>query len=499
MTHQLIHEIHLYAKNPALTIVNRGFHAIFASCPPRYRAKYLLACWHEDYCYGFEPYPVRDPAPPHMPREQTDRRPRPELRWNSRFLPVLPTADFPHPLARSFQRSADHFVLDYCLRFPICDVRVLDAAEDLIRHRDEFGNIRLTTGLWRRQQDQRLYSFDQLASIGALEEERPGTNQRLIWTVPDHLSCNELPKRLFQGLALPTTGPTDDNSTLSMLDPMLVRHLKTFGPGPYPPPPKLMLLLSLFAQHVSTTAESTLSTLHLVNSFEGLPLVKAVFAQSLFLTNFLLALGAEPSRKSNLALYVAIRAGWIEGLRSMVERDETKIESWKSALDAIHLWFLEKEGFGGQRRVCNDDEPVEACTTQTSNTIPDESRATSNMGTSTSASSNSNKKRRRLLDRARLEEKMIFEAVRYEKWDVANWIQGKGIVPDIVTIRLVEAKLADGRGPPSASASAPSSASRPRSKPSSMPVSRGRDDNHRTKARPKPSASPSQGNLSSSF
>lgn len=473
---------------------------------------------------------MRDLAPPpHIPKAQTDKRPRPELTWQSRFLPVLPTAEFPHPLARSFQRSADHLVLDYCLRYPMCDLRVLDAAEDLLRHRDEFGNIRLTTGLWRRRQDGRLYSFDQLASIetrDATERTKKaredtlstgdevrdsGDDKPLIWTIPEHLSCSELPKRLFQGLSSSVMQPTknkearneSEETEAERLDPLLIKHLSIFGPGPYPPPSKLLLLLSLFTQHVSTTAESNLSTLQLVNSFEGLPLVKAVFAQSLFLTNFLLALGAEPSRKGNLALYVAIRAGWIEGLQSMVERDEAKIEAWKTALDAIHLWFYKEEynarfaaNFASESNgSSNLEAPSDTQAAPSSGMTPD-AGATS---TASKATNNNNKKRRRLLDRARLEEKMIFEAVRYEKWDVANWIQAKGIVPDLVTIRLVEAKLADGKGPPSSSSASTSAASassssssvpRPRNPSLSTPpsvVSHSRQRNEDTKPqRPRP-------------
>lgn len=458
---ELLFAVHLYAKNPSLTVVNKQIHSIFRSCPTSIKARYLLARWHEAYCYGYSAtaaqrrstqtaVPNRPPLPSLPLPDLLDNGALAELAWTSRFIPVLPANEFPYPLSNSSARSADHFILDYCLRYPMTDEHVLHATEELVMRSPEFGNIVAATGLWR-DTDGLLHPHEP-RKVGQ-DESNPESSD----VKPAHLRVTELPRRLFQSLKTNEGTKTSQDVVTAHaddIDPNLARYLRAFGNGcgPFPSCSSLMLLLSVAAQHVPTTTALPSASAPF-NSFEGLPLAKATFAKSPFMVQLLLALGAEPSKKGSLSLYIAIRNGWLEGLRQLVERDESKLIEWQAALEGIRAWFAQRETqhrrFGPsppsedvsssdtETRSMTDSPhklpvPVSMSRQNTASLLTDSSISTpTSIGTF---------KRRRLLDRAALDSKMLKEAVKRNCWPVANWLRSKGIAPDLRTIKLIEMK-----------------------------------------------------------
>lgn len=446
---ELLYTIHLYAKNPNFVVVNRRFHTIFSTCPISIKAEYLLARWYEAYCFGFHPsiksksandkaapLPIKSkktvPATPNS--DLLENGSLPELTWSSRFLPVLPAKDFPYPLSNSFQRSADHYILDFCLQYPLCNSEVLSAVEDIVLSGKEFGNIVLASGLWKDDKGQ-------LCTHQAFFEDEREHEE---YIQPSHLMINLLPKRIFQRLDIQNDGAQESRSCVldlgvgegsadfrrvgSTIDEELARHLRSFGSGARPNTSLLILFLNVISLHVPTSPSFISATVP-INGYEGLPLVKSVFAQSHFMIQLLLSLGAEPSRKEGLALYVAIRKGWLEGLEIMIERDEAKIAHWDAAIKGIRSWCHRREE---RRRHGNSKDDNDASHIQHQN------------GTAKEASLDEHpitlKKRRRLLDRAQPDSKMLKEAVKHNQWAIANYIRSKGVIPDLRTIKLIEMK-----------------------------------------------------------
>jgi len=452
---ELLYSIHLYAKNPAFTVLNRHFQDVFSSCPISIKSRYLLARWYEAYCFGFHPIQKSSTSKSaNQQQQQHQQRSNsslpsaptddlleggsiPELIWPSRLLPVLPTSDFTYPLINSFQRSADHFILDYCLRYPICNHEVLCIIEDRIIASSEFGNIIFVTGLWK-DENGHLCNYDTFY----------GEEKKRDYKKPLHLMVNEMPKRIFRKFVkspLAEGESEEANRSTSIedkqfsplplyhpfhhLDAHLVRHLQTFGSGPFPTTSSILLFLAIISLHVPTSP-TNLGATRPIHSYEGLPLAKSVFAQSRFMVQLLLCLGAEPSRKEDTALYVAIRSGWLEGLVMMVERDEAKIYKWEVALRGVRDWFARSE----EQRIGGKNTQIEEKELGVESEEDGEGRQSITVAP---------KKRRRLLDRARLDSKMLKEAVKYKRWPVVNWIRSKGVAPDLRTIKLIELKQGD--------------------------------------------------------
>lgn len=515
---ELLQSIHLYAKNPNFPATNRHLFSIFNASPVSVKARYLLARWHEAYCYGFQQSIKHGSSRKSSSTEITQRPPLPstpssdllangllpELSWPSRFIPVLPTNDFPYPMSNAFHRSADHFILDYCLRYRLCDVTVLHAVEDIVLHHKEFGNIAIATGLWRdhdgylhpheprRNMSQgtlsvstaaaRSETIDGSSIYSARDDEMESMDVHN--TLPTHLRVTEIPKRLFQSLKAGNVNkevaesdflPTNYREYVRNFDHDLAKHLSAFGGidgiGPFPSHASLLLLLSIAAMHVPTTTALPSASAPF-NSFEGLPLAKATFARSTFMVQLLLSLGAEPSRKASLSLYIAIRNGWLEGLIQLVERDEAKLIEWQSALDGIRDWFGKRES---DQRGLKWKSSIFYTLPQHSATESSESQSeTSQVSASIRTAMNGQPhrlpapvsnvnsgndlhqqegvslpttsfKRRRLLDRANLDSKMLKEAVKHNNWSIANWLRSKGIVPDLRTIKLIEMKQSSGQ------------------------------------------------------
>lgn len=444
---ELLYSIHLYAKNQSFTILNHHFRDIFKSCPISIKARYLLARWHEAYCYGFQPTGKQFKAKgitrsnhhilPSGPKDDLlEDGSLPELNWSSRFLPVLPTSDFTYPLSNSHQRSADHFILDYCLRYPICNHEVLSIVEDRILNGPEFGNIIFVTGLWRDSKGQ-LCTYD----IYCGHKRECGQGGDIEYKKPSHLIVNELPRRIFQNFE--TNEPKQSNKTaraesdhqsssstppipLNQLDPLLRLHLERLGGGPLPNLSSLLLFLEIVALHVPLSP-THLGALRLINSFDGYPLVKSTFYKSQFMLQMLLCLGADPARGEKKAMLVAIRSGWLEGLKIMVERDEGMIRKWEAVLMEVTIWFRKKE----ERRRGIIVQPE---ATETEVEEGDLGRESSRLD------SNPTQKRRRLLDRAKFDSAMLKEAVKRSHWPIVNFIRSKGVAPDLKTIKLIEAR-----------------------------------------------------------
>lgn len=494
---ELLQSIHLYAKNPSFPITNKYLLSTFSDSPVSVKARYLLARWHEAYYYGFQQtskhefsrsinsteVPHRPPLPTSPSSDLLANGFIPELNWSSRFIPVLPTNDFPYPMENAFHRSADHYILDYCLRYRICNVTVLHAVEDIVLSRSEFANISMATGLWRDEQGY-LHTHEPQC-IKDSEKDSTGIRN----AVPTHLRVTEIPKRLFQSLKVEQI--TDNQPApyhtfwdyAQNFDPDLMKHLASYigpdGNGPFPSHEALFLLLSIAALHTITNHSLPISSAPF-NSFEGLPLAKATFAKSTFMVQFLLCLGAEPSRKGNLALYIAIRNGWLDGLIQMVERDETKYIEWHAALHGIREWFWKREceqrGLKWTTSIFYNQNPDERLATKTNDlqsqsvsplpvridhlndeqSHPPSTSSPSNGEQQTSSTSDQRSfkvhttrtnsfKRRRLLDRANLDSKMLKEAVKHNNWSIANWIRSKGIAPDLRTIKIIEMKQSSGQ------------------------------------------------------
>ncbi|PWN33979.1 uncharacterized protein FA14DRAFT_67510 [Meira miltonrushii] len=513
---ELLQSIYLYAKNPNFPATNKHLFSTFSGSSVSFKAKYLLARWHEAYCYGFQPTVKQGSLRKSNSTEVNQRPPLPttpssdllangllpELSWPSRFIPVLPTNDFPYPMSNAFHRSADHFILDYCLRYRLCDVTVLHAVEEIILHQKEFGNIAIATGLWR-DHDGYLHPHEPRRNVSHVAARSDANDASSIYSarddemeamdvhnaLPAHLRITEIPKRLFQSLKagslskeVSDTNPLPFNfrEYVSDLDPDLAKHLSAFGGidgnGPFPSHASLLLLLSIAAMHVPTTTALPSASAPF-NSFEGLPLAKATFARSTFMVQLLLSLGAEPSRKASLSLYIAIRSGWLDGLIQLVERDEAKFIEWQSALDGIRDWFRKREN--DQRGLKWKSSIFHALPQQVPTDAREGHRESSQVSASISTAMNgqphrlpapvsnvnsaqeapsthqqdgilyvtptSSFKRRRLLDRANLDSKMLKEAVKHNNWSVANWLRSKGIVPDLRTIKLIEMKQSSGQ------------------------------------------------------
>jgi hypothetical protein len=433
---ELLYSIHLYAKNPAFTMINRQIHNIFSCCPTSIKARYLIARWHEAYCYGFLSTSSRDKetgtkkaAAVTTAGQQSDtpsgdllqNGSLPELSWSSRFLPVLPVAEWPYPLSQSTHRSSDHYILDTCLRYPICSQDVLRAVEDIVLASPDLGNIVMVTGLWRDEDNVGLCTYDVYQKRNAGQDEP-------VHIKPSHLMVNELPKRLFRGFNMKSLEDlAADQDQRCDFDPELVRLLGSFGAGPLPSSSSLLLLLEIISLHFAWSLNvDNITSCKAINSFEGLPLAKSTFQKSHFMVQLLLCLGADVSLSNNLSLLLAIRSGWLEGLQLMVERDQVKLEKSKRDVKEIRAWYQRESN---KRRGLHVDVTIKDDCAEQEFRLSEQPH-TDQIG----------KKRRRLADRVYLNTNILKEAVKHNQWPTANWIRSKGVVPDLRTIKLIELK-----------------------------------------------------------
>lgn len=431
---QIIHTILVYSRaGSSLNLCSRSLHALLRSAPNIVRARYLLASWHDEY----ELYP-------------TDNRLSPP-----KFISVLPKKkpDEPSPM----------YVLEYCLRFPLCNVVALGFVQDQVLKLPVFGNYRLahekvsmsSSLASSRLGKRRRSEGEEEGEWKALQEDRKPNDEGGLSEASaarrTFLPLSELPKRLFKNFDVQsTTYPVgQDISIEEDAYAPLRRHLLSFGPlADFPPLADLLLLLRILLLHPhSTDSPIRQHSTSAVNSHSGYPLTKAVFSKSTSFVALLLATGADVTAKGKLPLVVAGRSNWVEGLKLMVERDEEELTRRRKALDAITAWLLDQPtaarttnnflGEGG------DDHNGQSL----GNAEGSAPAALTNTTTTGKVPASSKTKRRRLSDRVPLEPRLLYEAVKAEAVQVTDYLMNqKGVAPDMKTIRALDRLSAKGRG-----------------------------------------------------
>ncbi|WFD27267.1 hypothetical protein MNAN1_002263 [Malassezia nana] len=142
----------------------------------------------------------------------------------------------------------------------------------------------------------------------------------------------------------------------------------------------------------------------------------SVHLQSLPLTCFLLAAGAKPTMKRDIALHIAAKRGDLHALRLMVERDDILEFQWRSRLRAIaeDLRALDHVRFHGPtKRKLQKALPALGA-------VP--------------------AKRRRLGDRCSLDISLCKSAISAKAWDIVAYLMHtKGLVPDLDTLCMMDA------------------------------------------------------------
>lgn len=318
-------------------------------------------------------------------------------------------------------------VLDYCARFRICDAKVLNKIESIVMERKEFGNIRAAIEFERRQ-------------IRETTQIQIKAKKSLI--------CIELPKRLFKGLPNsenqgPTTTKSQFKQSLNPEDPIpssLTSILSHFGPPPYPSYSSLLVMLSIlfrtseiFTSPLSSSdqflSSVSSSTHHPSNSHSGLPLTLSTFSKSTFLVSLLLSFNADPSTKGSLAIITAIKGGWLDGIRLMVERNCEKEKKWQEGKVMLKDWLEERERRWELGINLNDDLEVS-----------DDLGLDMATGKGSMENSSENKNKRiKLQDRISLHPGLLKEAVKQQQWEITQYfLKEKSVNPDQQIVRLLE-------------------------------------------------------------
>jgi len=201
----------------------------------------------------------------------------------------------------------------------------------------------------------------------------------------------------------PATKPiaTDLVQHIQELVPVSLQHI----PMRLPPLIQVEMLLRMILIHQASA-----------HSSQGYLLAMSVHLQSLPLICFLLAAGADPTMKRSIALHIAAKRGDLVGLRLMVERDDIVEFQWRSRLRAIveDLRALESVRLRGHLK----KGPKK--------TLP-------SLGATPA-------KRRRLADRCSLDSSLFKSAISAKAWDIVAYLMHtKGLVPDVDTLRMMDA------------------------------------------------------------
>ena len=147
-----------------------------------------------------------------------------------------------------------------------------------------------------------------------------------------------------------------------------------------------------------------------VDSFEGYALTRAVYAGHVPLIRFLLALGASPEMKDNLAVTVAIRKKNLSLVRMLIERDGPGAAAAEPTTSGLR-----------KRKRIQEDDGGEG----TSN------GASGSKGTHAPKSA----KRRKLGDRVTVNPAMLKVAVQCDARDIVEYfMKEKGCSPDMKTM-----------------------------------------------------------------
>lgn len=300
----------------------------------------------------------------------------------------LPTTFPPSGAAVSQRKAATSDILSFSARFGICTPHILAAVERKIIRSEKYGNICQLHGIF-------VYPADGVPAV-----------------VPIHIACHEVPKRLLRcahpyekehlEVYSPTTQPIAASLIrhLQELVPVSLQHI----PMRLPPLLHVEMLLRMILIHRASA-----------DSSQGYLLAMSVHLQSLPLTCFLLAAGADPTLKRSIALHIAAKRGDLSSLRLMVERDDIIEYQWRSRLRAIveDLRALENTRFYGNfERGPQKTLPALGATPV---------------------------KRRRLTDRCPLEPSLFKSAIGVKAWDIVAYLMHtKGLIPDVDTLRMID-------------------------------------------------------------
>ncbi|PWN53021.1 hypothetical protein IE53DRAFT_311015 [Violaceomyces palustris] len=293
------------------------------------------------------------------------------------FVPVLDKA-------KSNPHFANAEVLTFAARFGICTAEILVKLEARVLSDKRLGNIAQSCGIFEAEGDM----------------------------LPKRLKCSELPKRLFRSIKeQPSRAWGRASHGIDFIELLGLFHPSPTGGAmgeraPSPSSENVNLILQLLLLHDSDP-----------NSHSGYPLAMTVHHSSEPLMGLLLYKGANPCMKKNLALQIAVRKGWDQGLRWMIEREERLERVWTR--HELHVVQILEEA------------TVAAAFSEVQHEI------TRHHGDPNPHSN----KRRRLFDRLRPDPELLREAIRSDSWSIVDFLMAeKGVVPDMKSLKLMEKK-----------------------------------------------------------
>ncbi|CAO1619037.1 unnamed protein product [Parajaminaea phylloscopi] len=469
---ELLYEILVYSGSAALPITSKLLQRLLCSAPNSVRASYLLARWHEAYNYTTlcPPESSRPPRPSKRIKLSSDGRRSRESQvsnsqsyWPSRFIPVLPVADSSSNTEEEGQEDSaqqhrcSHYVLNYCLRFPICNHIVLEMIEDRLLTEEQYGNIVAAAALPLSD----LPNLQEpMSSPCASDAPIRGKGRRKRSTF---FPVTELPQRLFGDFQTASTtlslgsaeglnhrqdlsGQSDDGESADDPSEFLKSQLEAFGPiRDVPPLADLLLILRVLLLHCQRGPQT-------VDSHEGYGLAKAVFARQQLLMGLLLACGADPQRKQGLSYTVACKANWVEGARLLIEREDRQTaRAWRHAKRALAAWLS-----GGERQkvaleqwrrkrlkaraAAETDGCVKRDDEQSRKVHRQDDRERHSSVTSKHLGETGSTNGGHAHDRVPvLPSRLLRLSIQNGASDVAEWLRkAKGVFPDLKTLRLLD-------------------------------------------------------------
>lgn len=342
----------------------RRLYLVYTQCPLYVVSEFLVGCWLDSYALRFTHGLRADAGIPAL---------RPKF---------LPTSFPPSGSAIAQRRAATCDALSYFARFGVCTPALLGIAEQRLLDMPLCGNVCQLHGLF--------------------PADAPGLR-------PAHLACHTVPERLVRAIearcmddelrSIPEALHAPLRTMLATVESMVPSSARA-KKMPRPPLGHLELLLRLILVHRASA-----------NSSQGFPLAMAVHRQSTPLVCFLLASGADPTLKQGIALQLAAKKGWLEGLKLLVERDDQLESKWRAHLNTLVDVLNELSAL--RNHVVPFPHPRRPPAGRT--------------------------KRRRLSDRCQLDLQHLQAAVRSQAWGlVAYMMHGKGLVPDVETLHLME-------------------------------------------------------------
>lgn len=246
-------------------------------------------------------------------------------------------------------------VLDYCASFPICNHVVIKLINTWIVDQGALHSVLELPG----PQDYRNLA-------------EPHWPQATILSSKQFLPMYALPKRLFRskdGKAsttypagyIPDVPPRledlfDDDKNTTWADPAeapwwplrcALSYIASADKTQIMPMPDLMLLLTLSTLHLGSywplkRALCPVSLRLPLAQAGGYPLTKAVFDKNFGLCSLLLAFGVTVDYEEGLAVTVACRQNWLDGLQLLTKRNKTEEVRWARARRILFWWILDR-------------------------------------------------------------------------------------------------------------------------------------------------------------